>query len=52
MKFCVLTLGCKVNSYESDHIKERFIESGYNQVNLSGDPDIIVVNTCSVKSTS
>ena len=28
MKFCVLTLGCKVNSYESEFIKEKFRNKG------------------------
>lgn len=52
MKFCILTLGCKVNSYESEYIKERFLEKGYVQCELSGDPDVIVVNTCSVTNQS
>ncbi len=52
MKFCVITLGCKVNSYESDFIKEKFRESGYVQCNLDQVPDVVIVNTCSVTNQS
>lgn len=52
MKFCVLTLGCKVNTYESEYVKERFLDRGYVEVNILDKPDIIVVNTCSVTNQS
>lgn len=52
MKFCILTLGCKVNSYESEFIKEKFLEEGFNQASLEEKPDVIVVNTCSVTNQS
>lgn len=46
MKFYIYTLGCKVNAYESEVIKEEFLQSGYEMDNEN--PDIIIVNTCSV----
>lgn len=52
MKFAILTLGCKVNSYESDYIKEKFEEDGYEEVSVSESPDVVVVNTCSVTNQS
>ena len=52
MKCCVITLGCKVNTYESEHIKERFKESGYEIVELENKPDVIVINTCTVTNQS
>jgi len=52
MKFCVLTLGCKVNSYESDFIKEKFSDEGFIEVGISDQPDIIIINTCSVTNQS
>ena len=52
MRFCVLTLGCKVNSYESDFIKERFVNLGYESVSLGERPDVVVINTCSVTNQS
>lgn len=52
MNFCVLTLGCKVNAYESEFIKEKFEEFGYKSTSLDDKPDVIVVNTCSVTNQS
>lgn len=52
MKYTVLTLGCKVNSYESDYIKEKFNENGYTECPLSDASDVVVINTCSVTNQS
>jgi len=52
MKVCVLTLGCKVNAYESEHIKEQFINKNYNIVDLNEEPNIVVINTCTVTNQS
>lgn len=52
MKFSILTLGCKVNSYESEHIKESFLEAGFKEVKISKEPDVVVINTCSVTNQS
>ena len=48
MKACVINLGCKVNAYEVEYIKEKFTEIGYSIVNLNDNPDVIVINTCTV----
>ena len=52
MKCTVLTLGCKVNTYESEFIKEKFIKNGYEIVELHDNPDVIVINTCTVTNQS
>lgn len=52
MKYNIITLGCKVNSYESEHIGERLREAGYEEVSLKDSPDVVVVNTCSVTNQS
>lgn len=52
MKCCVLTLGCKVNTYESEYIKEKFKENKYDIVDLYNSPDVVVVNTCTVTNQS
>lgn len=52
MKVCVLTLGCKVNLYESEVIKSKFKDKNYNIVDLNNNPDVIVINTCSVTNQS
>lgn len=52
MKVCVLTLGCKVNLYESEVIKEQFISNNFQIVDLNNNPNIIIINTCSVTNQS
>lgn len=43
-----LTLGCKVNTYETNAMKLLFKEAGYTVVEFSEKADIYIVNTCSV----
>ena len=50
MKFKLITLGCKVNFYESNALREMFFENGYIEDNEH--PDLIVINTCSVTSVA
>ena len=50
MKVKVITLGCKVNTYESQYIIEKFLEKGYEITNSKAD--IYVINTCSVTNQS
>jgi len=47
MKFKIVTLGCKVNTYESEMMREKLIASGYEET-LDNDSDILIINTCSV----
>lgn len=44
------TLGCKVNSYETNGMAQKFRESEYEIVNFSEKADIYIVNTCTVTS--
>ena len=48
MKACVITLGCKVNLYESEFIKESLIKNNYVLTDIDNNPDVIVINTCTV----
>ena len=34
MTFKILTLGCKVNTYESNVMRDAMINKGYNEVQL------------------
>lgn len=52
MKFNVITLGCKVNSYESEAILNEFLKRGWKYIEKGETPDVIVINTCTVTSTS
>lgn len=47
-KVAFLTLGCKVNSYETNAMETLFQKSGYEIVNFSEEADIYIVNTCTV----
>ncbi len=44
-----ITLGCKVNQYDSDAMRTLFIRNGYRQAE-GDDADVYVINTCSVTS--
>ena len=50
MKVKAVTLGCKVNAYESEYILSSFKDRGYEITNAIAD--IYIVNTCSVTNTS
>jgi threonylcarbamoyladenosine tRNA methylthiotransferase MtaB len=47
-----LTLGCKVNSYETDAIRGMFEDAGYGVVNFKEIADVYVVNTCTVTNVA
>ena len=46
MTFKIITLGCKVNTYESEYMLEELLKSGY--IYNEEKPDIVIINTCSV----
>jgi len=47
-----MTLGCKVNSYETDGLVKLFKDSGYAIVDFDEFSDVYVVNTCTVTNLS
>ena len=48
MKVAFATLGCRVNSYDSEAMAEKFIREGYEVVDFSEVADVYVINTCTV----
>lgn len=46
MTFKIITLGCKVNTYESEYMLEELLKSGYFY--NEEKPEIVIINTCSV----
>ena len=48
--FLTINLGCKVNAYECDAIANLLEDNGY--VLDVNNPDLVIVNTCSVTATS
>ncbi|MCC6125092.1 MAG: tRNA (N(6)-L-threonylcarbamoyladenosine(37)-C(2))-methylthiotransferase MtaB [Pirellulales bacterium] len=50
----IVTLGCKVNQYESEYAREGFAKLGFCEVGdgENGPVELIVVNTCTVTAES
>lgn len=49
--FRILTLGCKVNQYESEAIAEELLRRGFTE-SEGEDADIYIINTCTVTGES
>ena len=47
-----LTLGCKVNSYETEAMRGMFEQAGYSIVDFKDLADVYVVNTCTVTNVA
>lgn len=52
MKVGIYTLGCKVNTYESEFIISLFKNRGYEIASFDDECDIYIVNTCTVTNNS
>ena len=51
-KVAFITLGCKVNQYETNAMAQEFLEKGYQVVEHTEFADIYVINTCTVTNMS
>lgn len=47
-KVAFYTLGCKLNFSETSTISRQFEEKGFLKVDFQDNPDIFIINTCSV----
>lgn len=47
-----LTLGCRVNQYETQAIREKLLAAGLKEVSFDEKSDVYVVNTCAVTGES
>lgn len=52
LRIALLTLGCKVNQYETDAMKERLEIAGARIVGFGEAADVYIVNTCSVTNVA
>ena len=52
MKVGILTLGCKVNTYESEFVANILKKNGYIIGEFSDVCDVYIINTCTVTNTS
>ena len=48
MRAAFYTLGCKVNQYETELMKEELIKNGYEIVEENDSPDVFIINSCTV----
>ncbi len=46
--FAIHTLGCKVNTYESDAMAQQLRAAGYSERDFGESADIYIINTCTV----
>lgn len=52
MKAKIITLGCKVNQYESEAMLEALLAGGFQEAAPGEEADLVVVNSCTVTATS
>ena len=52
MKIFFHTLGCKVNQYETQEMRENAERNGYFVTEDENEADIFVINSCTVTSES
>jgi threonylcarbamoyladenosine tRNA methylthiotransferase MtaB len=52
MRVALTTLGCKVNHYETEAMRELFVQDGWEIADFSDLADVYVINTCTVTQTS
>lgn len=48
MRAAFLTLGCKVNFYETEKMMEQFRQRGFEIVDFKERADVYIINTCTV----
>ena len=52
MNIAFYTLGCKVNQYETQSLRELFIKKGYTAVSEDSPFDVLIINSCTVTAES
>ncbi|MBQ1410852.1 MAG: tRNA (N(6)-L-threonylcarbamoyladenosine(37)-C(2))-methylthiotransferase MtaB [Oscillospiraceae bacterium] len=52
MNYTIVTLGCKVNQYESQAMEQWLAERGHTEVGPGEDFDLAIVNTCTVTAVA
>jgi len=48
----LFTLGCKVNQYDTQAIRERFVKQGFKEINNGRVADFCLINTCTVTAAA
>ena len=48
MRVAFHTLGCKVNQYETEAMRQQFVKAGFESVGEEDFADVYIINTCTV----
>ena len=48
MKVKVITLGCKVNQYESEAMLTALLQNGFSLAEDKESADVVILNSCTV----
>ena len=51
-KISIMSLGCKVNLYESVSVLNTFLDNGFTEASFDDICDVYIINTCTVTQTS
>lgn len=51
-KVAFYTLGCKVNQYETESIKNQLMKMGYEDTDFENSADVYIINSCTVTSVA
>lgn len=51
-KVAMITLGCRVNQYETQAIREELFQLGFKEVPFDSESDVYLINTCAVTGES
>jgi tRNA-2-methylthio-N6-dimethylallyladenosine synthase len=49
-RFCIITMGCQMNAYDSDRLAQSLISSGLKPVTQPEKADLVLINTCTVRA--
>lgn len=46
--FHIITLGCKVNQYESEALREAWLAAGHRELQTPAGADLVLINSCAI----
>lgn len=50
--FDIITFGCKVNFAESSDISNKLLSQGFEKIEISKNPEFVIINSCSVTNNA
>lgn len=51
-KFSIKTLGCRVNQYDTQYVREQLLRAGWKEDQEGESSDLCVINTCTITEKS